>query len=203
MNFKLRSQKQTPLEQRAVALARPKDKLTLEGKINNFLGNPKEKAIESVRRHDDEMSETVTNFKDSSRHLAAGLETGNAVRNLMPKPLGNSVIGRVLGAGASNILGAAHEIKGIVPQIKEGKGVVNTLQEAGEDLINNFAGSMIGMFGDSNPGTSNDKIIDKALKYLPDGEVLEGKVGNRNNANKVKKFINNNRQFKKNKKGTN
>tara|TARA_B100000780_G_scaffold93797_1_gene65237 strand:- start:49 stop:567 length:519 start_codon:yes stop_codon:yes gene_type:complete len=150
---------------------------TIEGKINKIIGDPKNKAVNNVvSRYDKGNS---IDKQDAARHVTSSQYTTEALRKNMPFGLGNSIIGRGSAAVASNIMGLAHEVKGAYGQYKRGKPVVNIIKESAEDLTNNFAGSVIGAMGNSSMNKSKNKIVDKAINYLPDGKVDD--KGKRNN----------------------
>ena len=150
---------------------------TLETKVNEWMGDPKSKAIKNVVSRYDK-GDTIDK-QDAARHVTSSQYTTEALRKNMPFGLGNSIIGRGSAAVASNIMGLAHEVKGAYGQYKQGKPVVNIIKESAEDLTNNFAGSVIGAMGNSSMNKSKNKIVDKAINYLPDGKVDD--KGKRNN----------------------
>jgi len=141
-----------------------KQKRTIEGKVNDALGNPKGKArSNSEQRYGGD--------SDSARHTTSAQYTTEAIRNKMPLGLGNSLGGRILAGGISNVLGAAHEAKGAYGQIKGGRPIKEVIKESAEDMTNNLAGSLIGAYGNSKMDKSKNKLIDRAVKLLPDGLV--------------------------------
>ena len=155
----------------------PFQQQTFESKVNKWMGEPKNKAVNNVvSRYDKGNS---IDKQDAARHVTSSQYTTEALRKNMPFGLGNSIIGRGSAAVASNIMGLAHEVKGAYGQYKQGKPVVNIIKESAEDLTNNFAGSVIGAMGNSSMNKSKNKIVDKAINYLPDGKVDD--KGKRNN----------------------
>lgn len=164
---------------RRVSIARAKSKSPLkqeggtsvEDNFNKSLGNPKGKAEDNVWTRYEE--DNTIDMQDTARHATSSQYTTEALRNKMPLGLGNSMVGRIASATGANLLGAAHEAKGLYTQIKGGRRVVSAVAESAEDLINNFAGSMVGAIGNSNMDKSKNKIIDKMVKHLPDGRAKE------------------------------
>jgi hypothetical protein len=140
---------------------------TIESKLAYELGNPKKKAVANVntRYNGDDAND------DAPRHATTAQYTTESLRNKLPFGLGNSIMGRGLAAFGANVLGAAHEAKAGYSSVKKGKSSVkDTFLEGVEDLTNNFAGSVVGAFGNSNMDNSKNKTIDKIIKYLPDGK---------------------------------
>ena len=158
----------------------PFQQKTLESKVNKWMGDPKNKAIENVVSRYDKGN--TIDKQDAARHVTSSQYTTESLRKKMPFGIGNSIIGRGSAAVVSNLMGLGHEAKGAYGQYKRGKPVVNIIKESVEDLTNNFAGSVIGATGNSSMNKSKNKIVDKALNYLPDGMVDDkGKKNNRYN----------------------
>jgi len=142
---------------------------TLETKVNEWMGDPKSKAIKNVVSRYDK-GDTIDK-QDAGRHITSSQYTTESLRNKLPFGLGNSVFGRAGAAVVSNLMGLGHEVKGAYGQYKKDRPVLNILKESAEDLTNNFAGSIIGGFGNSNRDNSKNEIVDKAINLLPDGMV--------------------------------
>lgn len=159
MAFKLRSQ--APIKQTKPTKKTP---VTLESKIDAFLGGVQKKAVNDSDLFKDE--EPVDNI----RHASAGRYTQEAVA----KKLGGGVFGNLTGVVASNALGMAHEVKNI---FKDERPWKVKLRESGEDIINNAAGSLIGALPISAK-TKTNTIKELSFKNkLPDGyQAEEGDV---------------------------
>lgn len=158
----------------------PLQQKTFESKVNEWMGSPKNKAVKNVVSRYDKGN--TIDKQDAARHVTSSQYTTETLRNKMPFGLGNSLFGRGLAAAGTNLLGLGHEVKGAYNQYKKGKPVVNIIKESVEDLTNNFAGSVIGATGNSSMNKSKNKIVDKAINYLPDGKVDDkGKTNNRYN----------------------
>ena len=142
---------------------------TLEGKVNKWMDDPKNKAIKNVVSRYDK-GDTIDK-QDAGRHITSSQYTTESLRNKLPFGLGDSVFGRAGAAVVSNLMGLGHEVKGAYGQYKKDRPVLNILKEGAEDLTNNFAGSIIGGFGNSNRDNSKNEIVDKAINFLPDGMV--------------------------------
>jgi hypothetical protein len=104
---------------------------TFEEKVDDFLGNPQEKAMNLNRR--------INN--DNLRHSAASMHTTES--------LGSTLGAAILAQG----LGAAHEISSLPKRIQDTKtddvdyydNIYHNVIESGEDVFNNAMGSMVGM----------------------------------------------------------
>lgn len=156
MAFKLRSQ--TPINQ--TATIKKKKPVTLESKIDAFLGGVQKKAVNDSDLLKDE--EPIDNI----RHASAGRYTQEAVS----KKLGGGVLANITGIVTSNALGVAHEVKNIVKD-KRPWGV--KLRESGEDIVNNAFGSLIGA-APVNSRTKTKTIKEMSFKNrLPDGYQAE------------------------------
>ena len=142
---------------------------TLETKVNKWMDDPKNKAIKNVVSRYDK-GDTIDK-QDAGRHITSSQYTTESLRNKLPFGLGDSVFGRAGAAVVSNLMGLGHEVKGAYGQYKKDRPVLNILKESAEDLTNNFAGSIIGGFGNSNRDNSKNEIVDKAINFLPDGMV--------------------------------
>ena len=142
---------------------------TIESKLAYELGNPKKKAVTNIKNRYDGGEWGIE--QDAPRHVTTAQYTTESLRNKLPFGLGNSIMGRGLAAFGANVLGAAHEAKAGYSSVKKGKSSVkDAFLESVEDLTNNFAGSVVGAFGNSNMDNSKNKKIDKIIKYLPDGK---------------------------------
>lgn len=155
MAFKLRSQ--TPIKQTNGVKKKP---VTLESKVDKFLGNVQKKSVNDSDLFKDE--EPVDNI----RHASAGRYTQEAISN----KLGGGVFGNLTGIVTSNALGVAHEVKNIFNDERPWKV---KLRESGEDIINNAAGSLIGALPVSAK-TKTKTIKELSFKNkLPDGYQAE------------------------------
>ena len=153
---------------------------TLESRVDKWMGNPKNKAVRNVTSRYDKGN--TIDKQDAARHVTSSQYATESLRKKMPLGIGNSIFGRGAAAIASNVMGFGHEVKGAYGQYKNGRPVLNIVKESAEDLTNNFAGSMIGAYGNSSMDKSKNKIVDKAINYLPDGKVDDkGKTNNRYN----------------------
>jgi hypothetical protein len=133
-------------------------KLSIEGKVNKLLGDPKSKAVNDSDINPDE------NFVDNIRHASAGRYTQEAISSRF----GGGVTGTIAGLIGSNLMGAAHEIRAV----KRDKRPLGTkLRESGEDMFNNAVGSLVGALPTS--AKSKTQTIYKASfgNLLPDGYV--------------------------------
>ena len=156
MAFKLRSQ--TPIKQ--ANQIKKKKPVTLESKVDKFLGNVQKKSVNDSDLFKDE--EPIDNI----RHASAGRYTQEAISN----KLGGGVFGNLTGIVASNALGVAHEVKNI---FKDERPWKVKLRESGEDIINNAAGSLIGALP-VNAKTKTKTIKELSFKNkLPDGYQAE------------------------------
>ena len=140
----------------------------LEKKINAYLNNPNERAKDFS-----ESEEELSNI-DNLRHSMAGRYTAEELQNLVK---GIPYIGGVLDATGvdklvgflgSNVLGIGHEVSTLV---KDERPLLTSLQESGEDVFNNFVGSIV---GSTNLSSERKDNMLKFLSYnnlLPDGYV--------------------------------
>lgn len=156
MAFKLRSQAPT----KQVKQPKKKEQVSLETKVDNFLGGVQGKAVNDSDLLKDE--EPIDNI----RHASAGRYTQEAVS----RRLGGGILGNITGIVASNALGTAHEAKNIIKD-KRPWGV--KLRESGEDMINNAFGSLIGA-APVDAKTKTKTIKEMSFKNrLPDGYQAE------------------------------
>lgn len=157
----------------------PEGAPTREEQVNQFLGKPKEKAfnfaeslVESGRIDGDQ--------PDNIRHALAGTYTAQNVSNMItggynPNIITN-IVGDAAGVAAANILGAGHEVKHLPSSLKEGyeknglRGVYDALRTTGEDVANNFVGSILGVLPGLKPGDAEEIITELSFAgILPDG----------------------------------
>jgi len=73
-------------------------------------------------------------------------------------------------------LGAGHEVKHLPSALKEGygknglRGVYDALRTTGEDVANNFVGSILGVLPNLKPGDAEEIITELSFSgILPDG----------------------------------
>ena len=140
----------------------------LEKKINAYLNNPGQRAKDFS-----ESEEELSNI-DNLRHSMAGRYTAEELQNLVK---GIPYIGGVLDATGvdklvgflgSNVLGIGHEVSTLA---KDERPLLASLQESGEDVFNNFVGSIV---GSTNLSSERKDNMLKFLSYnnlLPDGYV--------------------------------
>lgn len=166
-------------EQLAAALtkAAQQQPLTMEGRVNAALGDPKGRAArysESLVGPDDEAPDNV-------RHSLAGAYTAQGVADRIKKsspvqgPL-TTIVANAAGVATANLLGAGHEIKHL-PQLLSSswndsglEGVYHAIRMTGEDAANNFIGSLVGTLRDLN-GTDAAEVITflSNNNLMPDG----------------------------------
>ena len=157
----------------------PEGAPTREQQVNNFIGNPKEKAF-------DYAESLVTSGSvegdqpDNIRHALAGTYTAQNISNMItggynPNTITN-IIGDAAGLVTANILGAGHEAKHLPKALKEGygknglRGVYDALRTTGEDVANNFVGSILGVLPNLKPGDAEEIITELSFSgILPDG----------------------------------
>lgn len=157
----------------------PEGAPTSEQQVNDFLGNPKEKAYNYAESL--VTSGSVDGDQpDNVRHALAGAYTAQNVSNMItggynPNIITN-IIGDAAGVAAANILGAGHEAKHLPSAIKEGygknglRGVYDALRTTGEDVANNFVGSILGVLPNLKPGDAEEIITELSSSgILPDG----------------------------------
>ena len=132
--------------------------LSIEGKVNKFLGNPQKKALIDSDINPDE------DRVDNIRHASAGRYTQEAISSRF----GGGVTGTIAGLVGSNLMGAAHEVS-MAKHDKRPLGV--KLRESGEDMFNNAVGSLVGVLPTS--AKSKTQTIYKASfgNMLADGYV--------------------------------
>ena len=156
----------------ALTAAAKKEPLSLEGKVNAALGDPKGRAAEFANTYGGDEGAV-----DNVRHPLAAAYTTEAVANKVKSVLGNtpeaSIIGKAVGFAFSNAAGAAHEVKALPSLIEEYykengiTGVFNAIRMTGEDTFNNFVGSVIGALPQMK-GAQKEEII----TYLSDNNLL-------------------------------
>ena len=104
-------------------------KLGVEGTANVLLGNPQGKA----RKYADSVTEKGEDQSDYDRHAAAGYYAKKSIK----EKTGSNTLGII----GSNILGAAHEALSFNKGDGSFHDTMSGIQEAGEDMYNNFLGS--------------------------------------------------------------
>ena len=150
--------------------------LSIEGKVNASLGDPKGRAADFAAEMDEEGAGPVDNI----RHPLAAAYTTEAVAQKVKSVVGNNPLGNVLGSAVgvafANAAGAAHEVKAL-PQLLEEyykadgiSGVFNAMRMTGEDTFNNFVGSVVGALPKLSKDQSQEIVAYLSLNNLiPDG----------------------------------
>jgi len=140
----------------------------LEKKINAYLNNPGDRA-----KAFSESEEELSNI-DNLRHAMAGRYTAEELQN---KVKGIPYIGSILDATGvdklvgflgSNALGIGHEVSTLV---EDDRPFFAALQETGEDVFNNFVGSIVGSTDASSERKDNMLQFLSYNNLLPDGYV--------------------------------
>ena len=135
-----------------------KQPLSAEQKLDNYLGGPLAKAHVAATDY----SHPEEDERDNLRHSLAGRYVAEAIAN----KTGNiPFISKGLGVLGANALGVAHELDNFQGDRRDWK---TKLRESGEDVFNNFAGSMVGG-SPLNTTQKNRASMDLANKALPDG----------------------------------
>ena len=154
----------------------------LEKMISDYLNNPGDKATDfsfsdEVVGLDEEGKPMLANI-DNLRHASAGRYTAEELQN---KVRGIPYVGGILDATGvdklvgflgSNALGLGHEVATL---IEDDRSFFDALSESGEDVFNNFVGSIVGSTDISSERKDN---MLKFLSYnnlLPDGYVATDK----------------------------
>ena len=154
--------------------------LTTEGKVNQWLGDPKGRAASYSESLVDPNEDPV----DNVRHPLAAAYTTQAVADKIKysgdqmfwnNPI-RTAVANAAGVAVANAAGLGHEVKHL-PQLLSGswedaglEGVYHALRMTGEDLANNFVGSLVGTLRDLN-GTDAAEVITflSNNNLLPDG----------------------------------
>ena len=143
--------------------------LTFEGRINEALGNPKERAADLSQKVAPKGEGPVDNI----RHTVAGMYTADAIANkLSPYPIGPAaVVPKVAGFMGSNLAGLAHEVRAFIPSLEgDYRNIPATARMSAEDMINNFVGSALSLNPFMNEKEKEDLIVKMSYEnYLPDG----------------------------------
>jgi hypothetical protein len=127
----------------------------LESKVEGFMGKPMDRG--TTYAHDD-IKNKKSNELDTLRHAYTAMETSDAIK----KATGNiPFISDQLAFVGTNALGAGHELTHLF------KSTPDELRESGEDVINNFAGSLAGLVPFVNDDTKR-----KAIQYLSNEGIL-------------------------------
>lgn len=127
----------------------------LENKVEGFMGRPMDRG--TTYAHDD-IRNKKSDELDTLRHAYTAIETSDAIK----KATGNiPFISDQLAFVGTNALGAGHELTRLF------KSTPDELRESGEDVINNFAGSLAGLV----PFVS-DSDKRKAIQYLSNKGIL-------------------------------
>jgi hypothetical protein len=143
------------------------DPHSMEEAIDKYFGYPQDRAFQYV----DSRQEGDNDPSDNERHGAAGLFTQQAIKNKIDIP----IIGDAAGWLGANAMGIGHELGTI---FEDERPWGDKLQEAGEDIFNNFTGSTLGVL----PGSQDEKLnVIHNLSvgnWLPDGVVWDGGKNN-------------------------
>ena len=149
--------------------AAKKAPLTFEGRINEALGNPKERAADLSQKVAPKGEGPVDNI----RHTVAGMYTADAIANqLSPYAIGpTAVVPKIAGFMGSNLAGLAHEVKAFIPSLEGNyRNIPATARMSAEDMINNFVGSALSLNPFMNEKEKEDLIVKMSYEnYLPDG----------------------------------
>jgi hypothetical protein len=133
----------------------PKE-LSLEQRVNEWLGNPMQKAADEAQRRAGENQRPG----DSFRHSNAGRLTREAIQNKFPEFMKYTGIPQVAGFLGATALGIGHEA--VTPTIRPHYSWWDTARESAEDIINNTIGAS-GLF-------SEDELYNMHLNnQMPDG----------------------------------
>lgn len=156
---------------------RVQNEKTLEGRVNEWMGDPKGRAAryaESLVGPDEEAVDNV-------RHSLAGAYTAQSIADKIKystpiqHPL-KTAVANAAGFAAANVLGAGHEIKHL-PQLLSSawddsglEGIYHAIRMTGEDATNNFVGALVGTLRDLN-GTDAAEVLTflSNNNLLPDG----------------------------------
>ena len=135
-----------------------KQPLSVEQKLDAYLGHPLAKARVGANDYRHPEEDPIDNL----RHSLAGRYVTEAIAN----KTGNiPFISKGLGVLGANALGVAHELDNFQGDSRDWK---TKLRESGEDMFNNFAGSMVGG-SPLNTTQKNKASMNLANKALPDG----------------------------------
>jgi hypothetical protein len=168
----------------ALTKAAQQKPLTFEGRVNASLGDPKGRAAEYAG---DFGAKDGNGPIDNIRHPLAAAYTAEAVQDKVKSVVGNNPLGNVFGTAVgfafSNAAGIGHEARAL-PQLLEEyykedgiSGVFNAMRMTGEDVFNNFVGSVVGSLPKLSKEQSQEIITYLSLNNLiPDGyQTPDGK----------------------------
>ena len=136
------AKKRLESEKAAKARAAQDKGLTLEGRINKSLGDPKDKAASLAQQYAQRGEGPI----DNVRHTSAGMYTADAIANkLSPLPVGpTTIVPKIAGFVGSNLAGLAHEAKAFVPSLEgDYRNIPAAARMTTEDMVNNFVGSAL------------------------------------------------------------
>ena len=156
---------------------RAQNEMTLEGRVNEWMGDPKGRAASYAESLVDPNEDPV----DNVRHSLAGAYTAQSIADKIKysSPIQNplkTAVANAAGFAAANVLGAGHEIKHL-PQLLSSswsdsglEGIYHALRMTGEDATNNFVGALVGTLRDLN-GTDAAEVLTflSNNNLLPDG----------------------------------
>ena len=160
----------TPEQIRKARIDAAKDRpLTFEGRVNEALGNPKEKAADLAQA----VAPRGEGPVDNVRHTVAGMYTADAIANkLSPYPIGPAaVVPKIAGFMGSNLAGLAHEAKTFIPSLEgDYRNIPAVARMSAEDIVNNFVGSALSLNPFMTQGEKEELIVRLSNEnYLPDG----------------------------------
>jgi hypothetical protein len=160
----------TPQQIRQARIDAAKDRpLTFEGRINEALGNPKERAADLAQA----VAPRGEGPVDNVRHTVAGMYTADAIANqLSPYPIGpTTVVPKIAGFVGSNLAGLAHEAKAFIPSLEgDYRNIPAAARTTAEDVVNNFVGSALSLNPFMTQGEKEELIVRLSDEnYLPDG----------------------------------
>lgn len=160
----------TPEQIRKARIDAAKDRpLTFEGRVNEALGNPKEKAADLAQA----VAPRGEGPVDNVRHTVAGMYTADAIANkLSPYPIGPAaVVPKIAGFMGSNLAGLAHEARAFIPSLEgDYRNIPAAARMTAEDIVNNFVGSALSLNPFMTQGEKEELIVRLSNEnYLPDG----------------------------------
>lgn len=139
--------------------------------LDRYLGYPQEtgsRNADKILGINEGEEQNAEEHGDFTRHYESSRATADAISRKIPG-YGN-LANRALGSIGSIVLGAGHELGNVVYGTKKGRPIIDSLKEAGEDMVNNTFGAFSSLFNKKK----SDKIRETVKKIAPDGKVQSG-----------------------------
>lgn len=142
-----------------------------ERALDKYLGHPQEtgsRNADKILGINEGEEQNAKEHGDFTRHYESSRATADAISRKIPG-YGN-LANRAIGSLGSIALGAGHELGNVVYGTKKGRPIIDSLKEAGEDMVNNTVGAFSSFFNKKK----SDNLRELIKNTAPDGKVKSG-----------------------------